>query len=197
MTIPAMPPPPAAGDAAASLSATLRRAIRESTPAGQRSVVLIDGRSGAGKSTLADRLVADWPGVQLVRLDDLYPGWDGLEAGSADVAGMIAAGVPGWREWDWSMGLAGAWHPLIASRDLLIEGTGTLSASNRASATFGIWVELDDEARRARALTRGGVDYEPHWQHWAEQEAAFIARENPRGRADIVVSAISPSTMSE
>ena len=52
-----------------------------------RPVVLVDGRSGAGKSTLAARLVAAWPGpVTLVSLDDLFPGWDGLAAGSDAVA---------------------------------------------------------------------------------------------------------------
>src|SRR5690606_29833513 len=54
--------------------------------AGQtRAVVLIDGRSGSGKTTLATALAARLPGTQLVRLDDFYPGWDGLEAGSAHV----------------------------------------------------------------------------------------------------------------
>ena len=51
--------------------------------AGPNPVVLIDGPSGAGKSTLADALVAHWPRPntpQLVRMDDIYPGWDGLDA---------------------------------------------------------------------------------------------------------------------
>ncbi|MEO8095730.1 MAG: hypothetical protein ABI632_12485, partial [Pseudolysinimonas sp.] len=44
---------------------------------GPRPVVLIDGRSGAGKTTLA-RELAPLVGAQLVSLDDVYPGWDGL-----------------------------------------------------------------------------------------------------------------------
>ena len=47
-------------------------------------VVLIDGRSGSGKTTLARKLVARWPlrgRVQLVALDSIYPGWDGLADG--------------------------------------------------------------------------------------------------------------------
>jgi uridine kinase len=55
--------------------------------AGERrpALVLVDGPSGSGKSTLADALVRDGdpaallpPGAQLLRLDDVYPGWDGL-----------------------------------------------------------------------------------------------------------------------
>ena len=52
-------------------------------------VVVIDGRSGAGKSTLARLLVDTWPLpglVQLVALDSIYPGWDGLSSGHSDAA---------------------------------------------------------------------------------------------------------------
>ena len=58
---------------------------------GRTPVVLIDGPSGAGKSSLADLLASRWPdlgaersaSVRTVRMDDLYPGWDGLDAASA------------------------------------------------------------------------------------------------------------------
>ncbi|MDT5149916.1 MAG: hypothetical protein QOI01_1649, partial [Mycobacterium sp.] len=42
------------------------------------TTVLIDGRSGSGKSTLATQLCREWTDSVLVRLDDVYPGWDGL-----------------------------------------------------------------------------------------------------------------------
>ena len=69
----------------------------------------------------------------------------------------------------------------------MIEGCGALSRANRALASFGIWVELDDESRKRRALARSGDDYAPHWDRWAAQEGAFIAREQPRGLADVVI----------
>ena len=52
------------------------------------TIVLIDGPSGAGKSTFADRLFAAWPGpaARLVRLDQVYPGWHGLDPGAASAA---------------------------------------------------------------------------------------------------------------
>ena len=39
------------------------------------AILLIDGRSGSGKSELATAIAAA-TGSQVVRLDDLYPGWD-------------------------------------------------------------------------------------------------------------------------
>lgn len=151
-------------------------------------VVLIDGRSGAGKSELADRLVAAWPEAQLVRLDALTPGWDGLEAASAHVAAMLDGRPPRWREWDWAADAPGPWHELSRARPLVVEGAGSLSAANRARASLGVWVELeDDEERRRRALARDGEVYAPHWERWAAQEAAFIARERPMRRAELIV----------
>src|SRR5204863_891527 len=40
----------------------------------------VDGPSGAGKTLLARALAAQLPAAAVVHLDDLYPGWDGLEA---------------------------------------------------------------------------------------------------------------------
>ena len=148
-----------------------------------RPVVLIDGRSGSGKSTLADEL-APVLGAQLVRLDDIYPGWDGLQAASDHVHGFVLSSHPRWQAWDWDASRAGEWHELDASAPLVIEGAGSLSAANRGLATFGIWIELDAAIRKQRALARDGDRYAPHWHRWAAQEEAFAAKEHPRGRAD-------------
>ena len=148
--------------------------------------MLIDGRSGAGKSTLAAEL-APLLDAQLVSLDDVYPGWGGLEAGSATVhQTMLRERDAGWTRWDWASGSAAEWHPIEPSRPLVIEGCGALSRANRARATFGIWVELDAVARRRRALDRE-PDFAAHWNEWAAQEDAFAAREHPRELADAVV----------
>lgn len=156
---------------------------------GPRPVVLIDGRSGSGKSTLARELVSRWPGAQLVRLDDVYPGWDGLEAASSQVAGrMLAASDPAWQRWDWAVGEPAEWRQIDTTAPLVIEGVGALSRASRALATFGVWVELDDARRKLRALERDGATYEPHWEHWAAQELQFIEREHPERLADLVIA---------
>lgn len=151
-------------------------------------MVLIDGRSGSGKTELARAMVLEKPALQLVRMDDLYAGWDGLEAGSRHVHDyLLAASARRWQRWDWAAGEPAEWHVLDPSRPVLIEGCGALSRENRALAAYAIWVELDEPTRKARALARDGELYAPHWDDWAAQEEAFIARENPRALADIVV----------
>ena len=49
---------------------------------GATTVVAIDGPSGSGKSTLALALASALD-CALVRMDDFYPGWDGLVEGIA------------------------------------------------------------------------------------------------------------------
>ncbi|MDQ1528938.1 MAG: hypothetical protein QOH77_728 [Actinomycetota bacterium] len=156
-------------------------AIDAAVAAGERQVILIDGGSGSGKTELA-AVLAPAIGAELVRLDDIYPGWDGLEAASQMVPGIIDANR--WRRWDWVAGEPAEWHDLDPHRPLVIEGCGSLSRANRALATFGIWVELDEPTRKARALARDGDAYAPHWDRWAAQERAFFERERPDRLAD-------------
>ena len=157
-------------------------------------IVLIDGGSGSGKSHLADAVHAEWPGSQLLRLDNLYPGWDGLEAASAQLhhSGLepLALGLSArWQEWNWNSNAPGAWHSVDAAAPLLVEGSGALSRANRALAHLGVWVECAAgvEERYRRAMARDGELYAPHWDRWARQEAAFAAREKPIESADLII----------
>jgi cytidylate kinase len=182
---------PAADRRAAPDGATRARPVGSGEV--QRTVILIDGRSGSGKSTLAPLVAAalETP-AQLIRLDDIYPGWGGLAAGSRHVLENVlvplAEGRPSrWRRWDWTADAAAEWHAVDPTAALVIEGAGILTRANRALATFGIWVELDDETRKRRALARDGDLYAPHWHRWAAQEEAFLARERPRLSADLLI----------
>ncbi|MCU1425694.1 MAG: hypothetical protein JWM51_1985, partial [Microbacteriaceae bacterium] len=149
--------------------------------------MLIDGRSGSGKTELARAIVAGLPGSQLIRLDDLYPGWGGLEEGSRYLReNVLASQAPRWQRWDWALGERAEWHDVDPFRPLVVEGCGALSHENRAYASFGIWVALDAETRKHRALARDGESFAPHWDEWAEQEHAFVTRENPAALADAI-----------
>jgi uridine kinase len=148
--------------------------------------ILIDGRSGSGKTELATALVAGWPGAQLVRLDDMYPGWDGLDAASAMVYTTLLPELR-WQRWDWSAGQPAEWHTLDGDRPIVVEGCGALTARSRTLATLALWVELDTPTRKRRALARDGDVYTGEWDRWAAQEERFLARENPPALADAVV----------
>ena len=153
-------------------------------------IILVDGRSGSGKTELARAMVAADPALQLVRLDDLYPGWDGLDAGSAAVPGILSS--LRFQAWDWAADAPGVWHELEPGRPILVEGVGSISRASRPFADRAIWVDLDDETRKARALARDPY-YAEYWERWAAHEEKFIARERPRELAsERVMTELSP-----
>lgn len=134
-------------------------------------------------------MVEQKPELQLVRMDDLYPGWGGLDAGSQHVHDfVIAASVRRWQRWDWVENAPAEWHVLDQGRPILIEGCGALSRANRALAAYAVWVEEDEPTRERRVRERDGDSWVEHWDAWAAQEEAFIARENPRGLANTVIT---------
>ncbi len=154
-------------------------------------VVAVDGRSGSGKSTLA-RSVAQALGAPLVRMDDFYPGWDGLVEGIELLTERVLvplcrgedASVPSW-DWlaDRPAGLM--WVP---STDLLVvDGVGSTVGRAGDLAAVRVWVEADAGLRRARGLARDGDAYESFWDRWAAQEAEVFGSSNPRARADVVI----------
>lgn len=179
--------PARAPETAATIVVTVPRIV-DALVGRHRPVVLIDGRSGSGKTTLARALAAAIDDAQLVRLDDFYPGWDGLDAGSRMVVDdVLDPESPGWRGWAWEHDRPASWHPLDPLRPLVIEGCGALSRASRARATLAVWVELDARTRKARALARDGDGYAPYWDRWSAQEDAFIDREHPQALADLII----------
>ena len=169
--------------------AALAQEVRQLEPrAGATTVVVIDGASGSGKSTFATRL-AEATGAGLLRLEDMYPGWDGLDEGAQrlvdDVLEPLSRGEQATiRRWDWLEMRELDREPLVIEPLLVIEGVG---AGSRAAAPFIsllIWLEAETEERYARAIARDGELYLGHWDRWAAQEQVTFAREATRNRAD-------------
>jgi energy-coupling factor transporter ATP-binding protein EcfA2 len=166
-------------------------------------VVAVDGRSGAGKTTLA-RALADavrrrGPDAVVVHLDDLYPGWNGLdpvvpvvlEHVLAPLARPLPIVVP---TWDWDADVPGPYRAVQAlgpprPRVVLLEGAGCGARATAPWLAGLIWVDADAEVRRRRALARDGATYAPHWDRWSAQEEAYAAREQPRERAGLALDA--------
>ena len=169
--------------------AALAQEVRQLEPrAGATTMVVIDGPSGSGKSTFATRL-AEATGAGLLRLEDMYPGWDGLDEGAQrlvdDVLEPLSRGEQApIRRWDWHAMRELDREPLVIEPLLVIEGVG---AGSRAAAPFIsllIWLEAETEERYARAIARDGELYLGHWDRWAAQEQVTFAREATRDRAD-------------
>jgi cytidylate kinase len=137
------------------------------------TLVLVDGRSGSGKTTFAATL-----GLPVLHMDDLYPGWGGLADGSEYLLEVLRERR--YRRWDWAAGRRAEHHEL--PEHLVVEGVGCLTRATRPLAERAVWLDLAGPLRRERALTRDPY-FAEHWDDWADQEEAFIARENPRALA--------------
>jgi uridine kinase len=179
----------------ASAIANLNSAIIDLVDRGKSMpLVLIDGPAGAGKSTLAShlqntlfRLGESAP--RLIHMDDLYPGWDGLGAGSEylmrNILGPLSQGrQASWQVYDWQAGARTDWREFSGGTPLIVEGCGSISAASAGLADFRIWVDAPEETRLGRWLAREGND--EHWTAWRAQELDFFAREQSRHLAELV-----------
>lgn len=160
----------------------------------RRLTVVIDGGSGSGKTTLAlrlaDRLRPQFPRLQVVGLDDFYPGWHGLAAASETLTRTVLASTgAGYRRWDWVGERPGAWVDLDAGAPILVEGCGALTPASAALASTSIWVERDAAERKALALARDGDGFRPWWDVWAAQEQQHWDSDRPQDLAEVVVEA--------
>lgn len=168
------------------LAVSLAARARAVTPAGARVVVLLDGRSGTGKTTLGTALAEELDS-QLVHLDDVYPGWDGLRAAADAVVADVLGPPSGHRRWDWNTSAPAGWVGLSPDLPIVVEGCGALSRASAPLASLRVWLEADDDERWRRAIGRDGEAFAREWDRWAAQERAFIAAEDPASLADVVV----------
>lgn len=169
------------------------RAVR-----GRRApLVAIDGPSGSGKSTFADSLVRAWPGraPDLVRLDDVYPGWLGLDAAGSGLARTLLArrrrgGIGGWRRWDWAAERPAEQARVPPGRGMVLEGCGSFAAAEGDPEAVRVWVEAPDPLRRRRALARDDGRFDDFWEVWDRQWRRHARRLGSRRRADVIVRAM-------
>jgi energy-coupling factor transporter ATP-binding protein EcfA2 len=182
------------GPASAATCAPAVDEILAAVHAVRRPLVLIDGPSGSGKSTLADVVARGWRGrsPRIVRLDDVYPGWHGLDRASRAVARTLVRpwlrGVPGgYRRWDWAESTLGASVSVVPGAALIVEGCGAFAVAAPGFPAIRIWVSAADDARRPRALTRDAGAFDPFWEVWDRQWRAYVRRCNPYRHATITV----------
>jgi hypothetical protein len=182
-------------DEVRAVAAAARRAVPRS---GRTRVVAIDGRSGAGKTSLAAALRAEL-GAPVVTLEDLYGGWDGLERGIdllvSEVLAPLSVGraarVP---RYDWVRAAWGTPWLLAPPELLIVEGVGAGARRAAAYESVLVWIEAPASVRKKRALDRDGETFAPHWDAWAAQEDAMLAREHTPDRASLVIG--TPQSLS-
>lgn len=133
--------------------------------------------------------------AQVLHLDALYPGWQGLAAGSRAVAAVLERGF--YQPFDWEAGESSTRTiALVTGRPLIVEGCGALTEGNLLAAKTwageqarvrAIWLEADATVRRERALRRDGDMFAPHWDEWANQEDEHFREHQPWLLADQIV----------
>lgn len=178
--------------AASGIDAVLRSVRGRRTP-----LVVIDGPSGSGKSTFADALLHAWPGPapDLVRLDDVYPGWHGLDAAGRGLARTLFAQrrrgrVGGWRRWDWVAMRPAEEARIRPGRAMVLEGCGAFAAAEHDASALRVWVEASDPLRRRRALVRDDGGFDDFWEIWDRQWRRHERRHASRRRAHVLVRAM-------
>ncbi|WP_165570511.1 (d)CMP kinase [Aeromicrobium sp. IC_218] len=185
-----MPPaPPRYEELAAPL--TLLADLRGAR-CGSTTVIAVDGPSGSGKTdvvaALAPRLDA-----RVLSMEDLYRGWQGLDASTPVLVGQILGCLAEdrtatFRRWDWEASAPGEPVPVEPGGVLILDGVGSGASLARTYLSGLLWLEAPEAVRKRRALQRDGATYEPWWDVWAEQEREHFARERTREAADLVVA---------
>lgn len=168
-------------------------------------IIGIDGRSGSGKTVLskvlAENLSADYE-VTVLRLEDLYRGWQGLQTGmdifSRDVLPKLAAGETAtYLTWDWQAddqadGGPGPEVTTDPTEVIICEGVGVGARANRELLDVLIWLRVPDQVRQARAMARDGDTYRGRWDSWAAQERRMLDQDQIYDAADLVLVADEP-----
>lgn len=196
------------GAAGSGLASQIAAQVLQLVDAGKSMpIILIDGRSCSGKSTLAAEIqnivFKDGESApRVVHMDDLYLGWNGLQAGVDYLQRFILkpltdSYIAQWREFDWKnsghpeflnsgdgLQRLGEWREFSGGTPLIIEGCGALNQLSAPLADISVWLEVGQETRHQRWLAREGSA--EHWAEWAAQEEEFYSREKSVQLADII-----------
>ncbi|MFW0155404.1 tRNA (adenosine(37)-N6)-threonylcarbamoyltransferase complex ATPase subunit type 1 TsaE [Rothia sp. P6271] len=168
---------------------------------GAPKIITIDGRSGAGKTTFSHSLYTylnqrNIPS-QIFTLENLYQGWNGLQAGIKQWHRNLnnLSDNPQspliWFGWDWETQQPTGPHltTIDPRQTLIVEGVGA-TPPHSYQAPFNVitcWLDMSSHHRKERALNRDGETYRPYWDTWAEQENLQLPA-HPASHIDYIFS---------
>lgn len=153
-------------------------------------LVAVDGHGGSGKSTFADRLAGGSGDV--VHTDDFaYVGLTGgldVDRLRRQVVEPLTRDEPGrFQRFDWPTQRLAEWHEVAPGGLVVLEGVSSLRRELGRPWDLSVWVEAPRSVCLRRGLERDGQDAEPLWREWLAAEDAYVARDDPREAADLIV----------
>lgn len=181
-----------------------QRILQASPKVGNVRFIAIDGHGGSGKSTLAEMLAKQFS-AEIIHTDD-FAEWDNPENWWPLVIERIfepiknranSLNYPRSKWWETHNP-----EPVInqpVTNIMILEGVSSLRKEFRDYLSLGIFVDTPTEICLQRGFERdkgqdGKSDDEikQMWQQWYEKEKAYIAKDNPKEAADLVVNGTKP-----
>ena len=161
-------------------------------------LVGVDGCGGSGKTTFAARLADAAGGCPVVHTDDFASFEEPLEWWPRLLRDVIEPllrdEAATFHPYDWvARRSSDATVTVDPAPLVVIEGVGATRAAWRDRLALRVWVDAPRETRLQRGLARDGAHMREFWDWWREAEDGYVAAEQPRAHADLVVDGAPPS----
>ncbi len=149
--------------------------------------IVIDGFAGSGKTSLAGQIADSLGNCNVVHLDDLYAGWDGLFEPSLET--RITDIVRQWQSqsleisfqtFNWLTSAFESVHSLQRMPHLIVEGVGASVLTQAVGPDIVVWCDSDPVNALRRVIARDGAAVATHMKAWQDDEQRFFANKNPR-----------------
>ena len=177
----------------------LKTALSAIEPIADRApVILIDGRTGSGKTEFATDLQNELfrtleQAPRVISMDDLYPGWGGLNEGALYLLQQILIPLSKnqtayWQRYNWQTeSREQSLTSFQGGTPLIIEGCGAISLASSELADYTIWLSAPKDVRRKRFSLRDGGAYDQYFEKWSEQEDEFYKTHKSEQLANLLI----------